>query len=59
MSGTSSTGRVVLITGGSGGIGSSVAERLAHDGFAVAIHYAGNPERAEKLATRSARRAAK
>ena len=44
--------RVVLITGGSGGIGSSVAERLAHDGFAVAIHYAGNPERAEKLATK-------
>jgi 3-oxoacyl-[acyl-carrier protein] reductase len=51
MTTTNSTAtRVVLITGGSGGIGSSVAERLAHDGFAVAIHYAGNLARAEKLA---------
>ncbi|WP_433214645.1 SDR family oxidoreductase [Microtetraspora malaysiensis] len=42
--------RTALVTGGSGGIGSSVVERLAHDGFAVAIHYAGNADRAEKLA---------
>lgn len=38
------------MTGGSGGIGTAVVERLARDGFAVAVHYAGNPERAEKLA---------
>jgi 3-oxoacyl-[acyl-carrier protein] reductase len=44
--------RVALVTGGSGGIGSSVVERLAHDGFAVAVHYAGNPERAETLAAK-------
>jgi 3-oxoacyl-[acyl-carrier protein] reductase len=46
------TTRVALVTGGSGGIGSAVAERLAQDGVAVAVHYAGNPERAEQLAAR-------
>jgi 3-oxoacyl-[acyl-carrier protein] reductase len=44
--------RVALVAGGSGGIGSSVVERLARDGFAVAVHYAGNPERAETLAAK-------
>ena len=43
--------RVALVTGGSGGIGGAVVQRLARDGFAVAIHYAGNPDRAERLAT--------
>jgi 3-oxoacyl-[acyl-carrier protein] reductase len=46
---TTST-RVAFVTGGSGGIGSSVVERLARDGCAVAVHYAGNAERAEKVA---------
>ncbi|RFU88362.1 SDR family NAD(P)-dependent oxidoreductase [Streptomyces triticagri] len=41
--------RVALVTGGSGGIGSAVVRRLADEGFAVAVHYAGNPARAEKL----------
>jgi 3-oxoacyl-[acyl-carrier protein] reductase len=50
MTTESTTGtRVALVTGGTGGIGSSVVERLAQDGFAVAVHYAGNPERAEAL----------
>ena len=48
----SQTPRVALVTGGSGGIGSSVVERLAEDGFALAVHYAGNSARAEELATR-------
>ena len=49
---TTDSARVALVTGGSGGIGSSVVERLVQDGVAVAIHYAGNPARAEKLAAK-------
>jgi len=44
---TSITDRVALVTGGSGGIGRVVAERLAQDGLAVAVQYAGNQARAE------------
>ena len=43
------TPRVALVTGGSGGIGSSVVERLVADGFAVAVHFSGNAARAEEL----------
>jgi 3-oxoacyl-[acyl-carrier protein] reductase len=41
--------RVALVAGGSGGIGSAIVRRLAADGFAVVIHYAGNPGRADEF----------
>ncbi|KAA9155410.1 SDR family oxidoreductase [Amycolatopsis acidicola] len=43
--------RSALVLGGSGGIGRAVAERLAADGMAVAVHYAGNKSRADEVVT--------
>jgi 3-oxoacyl-[acyl-carrier protein] reductase len=40
--------RVAIVTGGSGGIGRAVAERLADAGMTVVVHYAGNAERAKE-----------
>jgi 3-oxoacyl-[acyl-carrier protein] reductase len=44
------TDRVALVTGASGGIGHAVAVRLGQAGMAVAVHYAGNKERAQAVA---------
>jgi 3-oxoacyl-[acyl-carrier protein] reductase len=41
--------RVVVVTGGSGGIGGAVARRLAADGTAVVVHYAGSAAKAEAI----------
>jgi 3-oxoacyl-[acyl-carrier protein] reductase len=41
------TDRIVIVTGASGGIGHAVAIRLAQAGMAVAVHYAGNRDRAQ------------
>jgi 3-oxoacyl-[acyl-carrier protein] reductase len=38
-----------IVTGASGGIGRVVAKRLASDGFAITVHYAGNPAKAEAV----------
>lgn len=41
--------RVAVVTGGSGGIGREIVERLATDGFSVAVHYSGSADRAEQV----------
>ena len=38
-----------IVTGASGGIGRAVAKRLADDGFAVVVSYAGNAARADDV----------
>ncbi|ALV37784.1 SDR family oxidoreductase [Streptomyces sp. CdTB01] len=41
--------RVAIVTGGSRGIGRQVARRLAADGFAVVVGYAGNKNAADEV----------
>jgi 3-oxoacyl-[acyl-carrier protein] reductase len=42
------TGRVALVTGGSGGIGGAVVEKLAANGHSVVLVYSGGRRRAEQ-----------
>jgi 3-oxoacyl-[acyl-carrier protein] reductase len=41
--------QVAIITGASRGIGAAIAQRLAKDGFAVVVNYAGNAAEAAKV----------
>jgi len=41
--------KVAIVTGATGGIGRPVATRLARDGFAVVVHYAGKIDRAQAV----------
>jgi 3-oxoacyl-[acyl-carrier protein] reductase len=43
------TQRVALVTGGSGGIGRQICERLARQGMSVVVHYSGNADRAREV----------
>ncbi|AJE45823.1 SDR family oxidoreductase [Celeribacter indicus] len=47
---TTETRQLALVTGGSGGIGASVATRLAADGFTVALQYRSGRDAAEAVA---------
>ncbi|MFT8634055.1 SDR family oxidoreductase [Novacetimonas hansenii] len=44
--------KVAIVTGSSRGIGAAIATRLAHDGLAVVINYAGNAAAADVLVTK-------
>jgi 3-oxoacyl-[acyl-carrier protein] reductase len=46
---TNSATKSAIITGASGGIGGSVAKRLAKDGFSVVVNYAGKPAPAQAV----------
>lgn len=52
-------GKVALVTGGSKGIGASIAENLAHEGATVVVNYARDKVGAEAVVTRIAEKGGK
>src|SRR5882724_4126457 len=46
---SNSATKSAIVTGASGGIGSSIAKRLAKDGFSVIVNYAGKPAPAQAV----------
>lgn len=47
--GASKRPRVAIVTGGAGGIGKAICQRLAADGFHVVVNYRGQADRAEQI----------
>lgn len=45
------TGKIILVTGASRGIGAAIAQKLASEGATVVVNYAGNKEAADKTVT--------
>ena len=48
---TGLSGKVVLVTGGAGGIGQAISRHFAKEGALVAVHYHTSEEEAESLAS--------
>src|SRR5258706_16449306 len=46
---TNTSTKSAIVTGASGGIGGSIARRLAKDGFSVVVNYAGKPGPAQAV----------
>lgn len=44
--------KVAIVTGGSGGIGEAICQRLAQDGAKIVVNYRSHPEEAEKTKAR-------
>lgn len=46
---TNLNGKIAIVTGGSGGIGSAICIRLAADGAKIAVHYGGSKDKANQV----------
>ena len=52
MSDKKLTGKIAIVTGGSGGIGSAVCLKLAERGAKVVVHYGGSKDAAEEVVSK-------